>query len=113
MTTFLIVTGMILWCLLTLALLLGGLIYAGGYATNARVGWAAAVAGVVLAAMSGTGVVMTIAGNGWFDGGPPPDGCYQVSSRTDYMPMVAGKVVTVIPYENTNWYPIECPGGGR
>jgi hypothetical protein len=106
--TFLVIAGMIVWSAATVALLLGGVAWAAD--ADGWVQGASRIAlGIVFAALSGTGVGMTIAANGWFDDTTLPDGCYAVSHDTQLMPMMVGKVVTVIPYDNTNFAPIACP----
>jgi hypothetical protein len=108
MIAFLVIAGMIVWSVATLLVLLGCIVWSadgdGAVQIVSRI-----ALGVVLAAMSGTGVGMTIAANGWFDGTTLPDGCYAVSHDTQFMPMVVGKVTTIIPYDNTNFAPIACP----
>lgn len=108
MITFFVIAGMIVWATASAAFLLVGVAWAAS-ADDLMRGSARFALGVLLAALSGTGVGMTIAANGWFDDTTLPDGCYAVAHDTQFMPMVVGKVTTIIPYDHTNFVPIGCP----
>jgi hypothetical protein len=107
MLTFLVAVGMVLWATATIGLLIGGVMWAADGDGVVEVIPRLAL-GVVCAALSGTGVVMTVDANGWFEDATLPDGCYVVSHDTQLMPIMVGKVITVMPYNHTNFGRIPC-----
>lgn len=108
------IAGMILWVLATGAVGVGGLSLASvttDETDSLLAGSAVAVVTILLCVGSVAGIVTVCMDSGWFDDGPPPDGCYHTYTSTEMLPIVAGKVVTYTVYDDTNWVRIACPAG--
>lgn len=103
MINFLVIFGMILWGVLTVALIIGVIFM---FVDQEPV---AGLIGIVLFAASLAGIGITTDANGWFGDALPPDGCYQITHDTDYIPMQTGKVITPVLVDDTSFIPINCP----
>lgn len=104
---------MTMWCIGTIILAaacITGSIAAFDDGESPLIGLLATFAAVAVFAINLTGLFTVAANLGAFSSPVPADGCYRVYHDTGSIPVVAGKVATVVPYDDVNWVPISCGG---
>jgi vacuolar-type H+-ATPase subunit I/STV1 len=104
MPAFLVITGMILWMLLTFGLFMAMIHYslkANGFLPTLGV----ILVGALLFSASGGGFILVVSSHltEWFGSGIPVDGCYLIK-RT---PVPGAITENAVPYFSS----IPCPGG--